>query len=163
MLKNEYSPLITFLSGYLVCYFYPSLKQWSTARGDTTVIIGSVVGFSIGSYINNYLGYLSKPNEPPLYDIIFPDALGYLFGVIRTILGLSTLMATRLLFKSSLLKLLCSIYKCDINDPATRQQKKIELPYNYITYFGVGLKISFISPFIFRCLGIARDYSFTEL
>ena len=62
MLQNEYSPLITFISGYLVCYFYPSLKQWSTARGDTTIIIGSVVGFSIGSYLNNYLGYLNKPD-----------------------------------------------------------------------------------------------------
>jgi sphingosine-1-phosphate phosphatase 1 len=163
MLQNEYSPLITFISGYLVCYFYPSLKQWSTARGDTTIIIGSVVGFSIGSYLSNYLGYLNKPDEPPLYNIIFPDALGYLFGVIRTILGLSTLMATRLFFKSSLLKFLCAIYKCDIKDPATRQQKKIELPFNYITYFGIGLNIAFISPLIFRYLGIQRDYSFTEL
>jgi hypothetical protein len=34
IVQNEYSPLVVFVSGYLACHFYPSLKQWSTARGD---------------------------------------------------------------------------------------------------------------------------------
>lgn len=163
ILQHEYAPFITIASGYLICHFYPSLKQWSTARGDTTIIIGSVVGFSIGSYINNYLGYLSKPIEPPLYDIHFPDAMGYLFGVVRTILGLVLLFLTRMLFKASLLRFICSLYGLDSKDPASKKEKKIELPYNYLTYFVIGLHISFTAPFIFRLLGIQRDYSYTEL
>ena len=163
ILDHPFSPLVTFVTGFLICHFYPSLKQWSTARSDATTIIGSVVGFSIGSYINNYLGYLNKPAEPPLYDIHFPDAMGYLYGVIRTILGLLMLYLTRVFFKSSLLKFLCKIHGLDSKDPRSKQEKKIELPYCYITYFSIGLNIAFTSPYIFRMLDIQRDLSYTEI
>jgi len=106
---------------------------------------------------------LSKPIEPPLYDIRYPDALGYLFGIIRTLIGLMLLFAVRVICKASLLRFICAYYGLDMKDPATRQEKAIELPYNYITYFAMGLNIAFIAPYIFRLLEIQRDYSYTEL
>lgn len=163
ILTHSLSPYTVLIVGFLLCKFYPSLKQWSTARGDTTIIIGTVVGFSIGSYLNYHLGFLNKPDDPPLYNIQFPNALGYLLGVVRTILGLLTLLMTRQVFKKYLLKFLCQLNGLDPADPACKQNIKIELPYNYLTYFAVGLNISFASPLLFRILYIARDYSFTEL
>ncbi len=163
MIENPYSPLITLVAGWALCHYYPSLKRWSTARGDTTIIIGTVVGFSVGSFLNNRFGFLSKPHQPPLYDVHFPNFVGYIFGVVRTIIGLAILVAIRQLFKASLLKFLCKWYGQDPKDPACKQEKKIELPYNYITYFSMGLNIAFISPALFRMLGIERDYSYTEL
>lgn len=163
MIENSLSPYLTFGIGYLVCHFYPSLKQWSTARGDTSIIIGTVVGFSIGSYLNNEFGFLNRPNEPPLYDIHFPNAIGYILGIFRTILGLLMILATRQFFKSSLLKFLCYIHGLDYKDSESKKIKKIELPYYYLTYFAIGLIISFGAPFVFRMLKIERDYSYTEL
>ncbi len=164
MLENPMSPCIALTVGFLLCMFYPSLKQWSTARGDTTIIIGTVVGFSIGSYLNNYLGFLNRPDEPPLYDIHFPNALGYVLGVLRTILGLLVLFATRQIFKSSLLRIMCYLNGVSPADSAEiKKEKKIELPYYYFTYFAMGLNIAFTSPYLFRLLNIERDYSYTEL
>lgn len=165
MLENESSPFIALTVGFLLCIFYPSLenKQWSTARGDTTIIIGTVVGFSVGSYFNNNMGYLNRPDQPPLYEIHFPNAFGYFLGVIRTILGLLILLCTRQLFKSSLLKFICFLHGLNPNDSTAKKQKKVELPYNYFTYFAIGLNIAFTSPYLFRWLNIERDYSYTEL
>lgn len=163
ILEYDISPFVVFTVGYLLCHFYPSVRQWSTARGDTVIIIGSVIGFSIGSYLNNKLGLLHKPDEPPLYDIHFPNAFGYFLGVLRTLLGLLLVLCTRQLFKNFLLKFLCFICKLDSKNPESKKQKKIELPYNYITYFALGVNIAFTIPFLFRLLTIERDYSFTEL
>jgi sphingosine-1-phosphate phosphatase 1 len=163
MLENPFSPLISLTTGFILCHLYPSLKKWSTARGDTVIIIGTVVGFTVGSFLNNKLGLLVKPVDPPLYQIHFPNALGYFFGVVRTIIGLIALLLIRQLFKSSLLRFLCHIHKLDYKNPTSKQQKKIELPYNYLTYFAIGLNIAFASPYLFCLLGIQRDYSYTEL
>ena len=163
MLENPFSPLISLTTGFILCHLYPSLKKWSTARGDTVIIIGTVVGFTVGSFLNNKLGLLVKPVDPPLYQIHFPNALGYFFGVVRTIIGLIVLLLIRQLFKSSLLRFLCHIHKLDYKNPTSKQQKKIELPYNYLTYFAIGLNIAFASPYLFCLLGIQRDYSYTEL
>ncbi|RNA24291.1 sphingosine-1-phosphate phosphatase 1-like [Brachionus plicatilis] len=158
ILEYDFSPLVVFTIGYLLCHYYPSLRQWSTARGDTVIIIGSVIGFSIGSYLNNKLGFLQKPDEPPLYDIHFPNAFGYFLGVLRTIMGLVLVLCTRQLFKKFLLKFLCYVYKLDHLNPESKKQKKIELPYNYMTYFAIGVNIAFTFPYLFRLLSIERDY-----
>ncbi|CAF0704718.1 unnamed protein product [Brachionus calyciflorus] len=163
ILEHHFSPLVVFTCGYLICHFYPSLKQWSTARGDTAIIIGSVIGFSIGSFLNNKFGFLHKPDEPPLYDIHFPTAIGYLLGILRTILGLILLLCTRQFFKKFLLKFLCHINRMDHKNSENKKEKKIELPYNYLTYFAIGVNTAFTFPFLFRLLKIERDYSYTEL
>jgi sphingosine-1-phosphate phosphatase 1 len=163
MIENNYSPYLTLIVGYALCHFYPSLKQWSTARGDTAIIIGSVVGFSVGAYLNNNFGFLNKPDEPPLYEIRFPNAIGYVFGVVRTILGLVILLAIRQIAKLSLFSFLCKINGLDPKSPDTKKEKKIELPYYYFSYFAIGVNVAFFSPYLFRLLNIERDYSYTEL
>lgn len=159
-LTNPYSPFVTLSVGLLMCIFYPSIRQWSTARGDTSIIVGTVCGLTIGSFLNYYFGYLYKPDEPPLYDIIPPN---YLYVILRTILGLFIFALTRQFFKKFLLRFLCWLHNLDSQNPEAKRIKKIELPYYYITYLFIGLNITFTSPFFFRLFGIQRDYSFTEL
>lgn len=62
-----------------------------------------------------------------------------------------------------LLRLLCLTNGLNYKDPASKKEKKIELPFNYITYIAIGLHISFLAPFVFRLLDMQRDYSYTEL
>ncbi len=162
-LTNSAAPFIVFMIGLSLCHFYPSLKRWSTARGDTTIIIGVVVGFSIGSYLNYYSGFLIQPVLPPLYDIKYPNRIGYFLGIVRTILGMLTLLATRTLFKLVLLRIICFYHKLDYKDEKSKKEKKVELPYYYLTYIAIGFNITFTSPVTFRLLNIARDYTYTEL
>ena len=135
----------------------------STARGDTTIIMGTVSGFAVSSYLNYHFGLLNKPAEPPLYDIRFPNAFGYVLGLVRTLIGLLSLLATRQLCKASLLRLLCAWNGLDPADPASKREKCIELPYNFFAYMAIGVNIAFGSPYLFRLLNIERDYSYTEL
>jgi len=162
-LTNPYAPYLLMALGLAVCYFYPSLRQWSTARGDTTIIISVVVGFSIGSRFGYLLGFVEKPDFPPLYDINFPTTLGYMLLILRTFIGLVMLVLTRHLNKEFLLRFLCWWHKLNPKDPEAKRQKKIELPYYYVTYLMIGINVAFTSPFVFRYFGIARDYTYTEL
>ena len=160
---NTLSPLIVLALGYFLCHLYPQLKNWNTARGDTIIIIGTVAGFTVGSFFNNKLGLLQKSDKSLLYDIQFSTTLCYLLSFIRTILGLLLPLLIRQLFKLSLLRFLCHIYKLDFKDPNSKKQNKIEIPYYYLTYFTVGLSVALASPYLFRLLGIQRKYSYTEL
>lgn len=163
LITSPYAPFVALTVGFAMCYYYPSLKQWSTARGDTTIIIGTVVGFSVGAFLNNEFGLLERPAEPPLYDIQFPNALGYLHAIVRTPIGIGMFVACRYVLKRSLLRVICSLNSLDWRDPASKQLKCVELPYYYLSYFVLGIDIAFLSPLVFRLLNIERDYTFTEL
>lgn len=163
MLTCHYAPFVALSVGFAMCYYYPSVKQWSTARGDTTIIIGTVCGFSVGAFLNNQFGFWVRPSEPPLYDILFPNALGYLHLVVRTALGILMFVACRYILKKSLLRLICHLNRLDYQDPASKKLKCVELPYYYLSYFVLGTNIAFMSPFVFRMLNIERDERYTEL
>jgi sphingosine-1-phosphate phosphatase 1 len=164
VMKNQYSAFILFPLGFLICYSYPTLKRWSTTRKDTVVALGTLMGFLIGSCLNNTIGLLVKPDVPPLYDIKFPGyPLGYVAVMARSLLGIAVLALTRDLSKRFLRVYLCKIFKQDVNDPISFQKKRIELPLYYLTYFFLGFNVTFTSPYLFRLLNIERDYSFTEL
>ncbi|CAF0926635.1 unnamed protein product [Adineta steineri] len=154
------SPILNFCLGIFLIKCYPSVKQWSTARSDTTVILGSTFGFLSSATLLNAIGYLEKPIFPPTYPIIPPN-LGLCF--LRTILGLVFVYITRQVVKTVVLRCTCSVYGLDWKDPNSKRYAKVEMPYYYLTYFAIGFNIGFTCPFLFRSIGINRDYSFTEL
>jgi len=149
--------------GLLICYSYPKVKRWSTTRSDTSIVIGCVVGFSIGASLNNYIGLLNKPDKPPLYDIRYPDAFGWTVVVFRTILGMAILVANRQILKPVWKRILCAVFFQDREDIECLRKKRIEIPLSYLTYLILGFNVTFSSPYLFRMLNIERDYSYTEL
>uniref|UniRef100_T1GYT9 Uncharacterized protein n=1 Tax=Megaselia scalaris TaxID=36166 RepID=T1GYT9_MEGSC len=58
------------------------------------------VGLQIGAWLNYQLGYLVTPNSSPPYDIIWPNYQMFGLLLLRTILGLCCIVATRALSKS---------------------------------------------------------------
>ena len=63
MCSNPLAPYTAGFGGLLVCYLYPKQKGgWNMSRSDTTIIVGTVAGFAIGSQLNNELGYMSRPD-----------------------------------------------------------------------------------------------------
>lgn len=163
IMTYDYAPWILFPLGFLICYSYPKVKRWSTTRGDTAIVVGTVIGFSIGSSLNMYLNILHKPEKPPLYDIRYPDALGYVTVVIRTIFGMAMLLLSRQVAKAFWKRFLCVIFSMDSQNVNHMRKKRIEIPLNYLTYMILGFNVTFFSPYVFRLLNIERDYSYTEL
>ena len=159
-LNFSWSPILNFCLGIILTKCYPSVKQWSTARSDTTVILGSAFGLCSATTAMHKIGFLKKPLTPPLYAIIAPD-LG--LCVIRTLLGMIFVYATRQVVKTVVLRCTCAYYGLDWKNPESKRLGKVELPYYYLTYFAIGFNISFTCPILFRALGINRDYSYTEL
>ncbi len=113
--------------------------------------------------MNNYIGFISKPDKEPLYDIIYPHGFGYVVVLIRTILGMMVLLATREICKPILKNILFRLFNQDKSNPDSFKKKRIELPLNYLTYFILGVNVTFTSPYIYRCLNIERDLRYTEL
>jgi sphingosine-1-phosphate phosphatase 1 len=154
------APIVNFCLGIFLIKCYPSLKQWSTARSDTTVILGSTFGLLSATTIMNQMGLLERPLTPPIYSIIAPD-LGFCF--LRTIIGLVIVYATRQVVKTLVLRLTCAFHGLDWKNSEVKRLAKVEMPYYYLTYFAIGFNIAFICPLAFRAMGINRDYSYTEL
>jgi len=160
LLNFSLSPILTFSLGIFLMKCYPSLKQWSTARSDTTIILASTSGLLTATSILNTMGLLKKPLMPPIYSII-PPHLGFCF--LRTIIGLIIVYITRQIVKTVVLRSICAIYGLDWKTPEVKRLAKIEMPYYYLTYFIIGFNIGFTCPLTFRAMGINRDYSYTEL
>ena len=55
-LTHPLSPVVAVGGTLLAAILYPSLARWSTARGDTTTVIGTNAGVLVGSWLNYYLG-----------------------------------------------------------------------------------------------------------
>lgn len=163
IMNFESAPWILFPLGLLICYAYPTVKRWSTTRSDTAIVVGTVVGFSIGCALNNYIGLLHKPDKPPLYDIRYPDAIGYFEVVVRTLLGMLVLVMTRQAFKPLIKYILCKVLFLNPGCVDSMRKKRIEITSNYMTYLILGFNVTFTSPYIFRLLHIERDYENTEL
>ena len=159
-LNFAFTPILNFCIGILLVKCYPSVKQWSTARSDTTVILGSTFGLGSATTAMHQIGLLQKPLTPPLYAIIPPNLW---LCVVRTIIGMVFVISTRHVVKTIVLRVTCAVYGLDWKNPENKRLAKVELPYYYFTYFAIGFIVSFICPIFFRAIGINRDYSYTEL
>lgn len=143
--------MIFFLLGIFLIKCYPSLRQWSTARSDTTVILGSTFGFSIATSIMNQMGLLESFARPTTHAII-SSHMG--LCILRTLVGLLLLGATRQIVKTVVLRLTCSFYRLDYKDPEIKRLAQVEMPYYYLTYLVIGFNTGFLCPLTFRILGI---------
>ena len=159
-LNFSFSPLLNFVIGILLMKCYPSLKQWSTARSDTTCILGSAFGLCSATTAMNQIGLLQKPLIPPLYSCF---AHSLCIGVLRTILGMIILYATRQIVKTMVLRTTSAIYGLNSRSPEMKRLAKVEMPYYYLTYFAIGFNITFTCPLVFHVIGISHGYSYIEL
>ncbi|CAF0939000.1 unnamed protein product [Didymodactylos carnosus] len=148
------APLFNFIIGYLLIRFYPSRKQWSGARNDTTVILGSVSGFYSATSIMNTMGLLLKPILSPKYAPIYPN---YLRCLLRPTFGAILILLTRQIAKTIVLRLTCLFYGVDYRKPECKRLAKIEIPYYYLTYFATGFNMAFTCPVAFHAMGIGND------
>lgn len=153
-LNSPFSPVITLIIPLYLCYKYPELDHYSTTREDTTIILGSSAGCSVGYWANHQLGLTFEPAGP------FPVKLGPLThgafarGVGRFFVGLVILVLTRQTVRWISLRLLCWRYNVDVTDIKARRRKEIEVPYKFSTYSAIGLANTLVVCRAFMLLGI---------
>lgn len=163
ILHSLYSPAVCILVPLLLCIFYPTLDKWSTARGDTTIILAVGAGVGLGHWVCYQYGYMQKAQTSPPYDIIPPTWTWAGLAVLRMLIGVVVLLTSRAAIKFLTLRSACYLAGCDRNNGDAVKTLIIELPYKFITYTVVAFMMVFLVPMIFRILGIERETFFTEI
>ena len=163
MLNSPYSPYMCVLLPLILAVCYPKLDRWSTARGDTTVILAACAGTGLGHWFSFQYGFMHRCTEPPPYEIIYPTWLW--FGQIwaRLVIGVVILFATRAIMKSlvfSVLGLITGLNKVQLK---AQQSLSVEIPDKFIVYCSIAFNTVYLAPQIFRILGIERETFFTEI
>ncbi|KAF3700720.1 Sphingosine-1-phosphate phosphatase 1 [Channa argus] len=151
-LTCRYAPVIIICLHLGLGLFSFTLDTWSTSRGDTAQILGTGAGVALASHANHYLGLMPDPTPDQLPFTMPPLSLGLVgMALLRLILGVLVLVATRALMKAITIPLVCRVFGVPSGDVRkARQHMEVELPYRYIVYGAVGFNVLFLVPLLFR-------------
>ncbi|XP_053729148.1 sphingosine-1-phosphate phosphatase 2 [Synchiropus splendidus] len=153
-LTNIMSPFVALSLGLLLSFTYPDLDHYSPTRGDTTTILGSWTGSSIGYWVNQRVGQTFEPEG--VLPVPLPSLTPHRFavGVSRCLVGIAALLATRHVMKTLSLRALYWWYNVPKKDHDAKRRKEIEVPYKLATYTSVGLVNSMLVHRLFLLLGL---------
>lgn len=91
-------------------------------------------------------------------------------GILRTVIGLSCVLATRAWCKWASYATVCALLRLNASDIKKQcysvhnhQKNIVELSYKFITSVLVGFNTTYLMPSVFRLLGIARPTFYTEM
>lgn len=161
---NPYAPFVSLLIPVLACIYYPKPKVWSITRGDTSniVSIGACCVFS--AWLNYQLGWMTETPKPTTLQPLPAITSSWLYySLIRTVLGVSALGASRVLSKMIFLKFVCHCAGVDTKDIAKQRELGLEVPVRWLTIGGLAVSTTFTAPIIFSLLGICREGYYSEI
>lgn len=146
----------------LVCLFF-------FCRGDTTMTISFTVGVQIGAWLNFQMGLMQPSTATPPYAIIWPDHSMLGLILLRTVIGLSCVVATRALAKSLTYAVGCSLLGRNRNELLKSENSLqnndktvVDLCYKYLACAGIGVNTVYLLPNVFKALDIGRPDFYTE-
>lgn len=164
LLNSPYAPAVSVLVPLVLALAYPTLDKWSTARGDTTLILGVGAGVALGHWVCYQYGFMHKALTPPPYEILMPNINWLGQVVMRLCLGVVILVATRALMKATVYNVACYLSGVNRNNyKRTTQMLSVELPYKFVTYLVIAFNTVWLAPQVFHFIGIERETFFTEI
>uniref|UniRef100_A0A182JYB0 Phosphatidic acid phosphatase type 2/haloperoxidase domain-containing protein n=1 Tax=Anopheles christyi TaxID=43041 RepID=A0A182JYB0_9DIPT len=170
IVTSRWSPIFVVSISILLIVFYPDSGKWTPTRGDTALTSSVCAGIEIGAWLHYHLGEFQQPAQPPPYEIIWPSysMLGLL--LLRTVLGLCCIVASRAFAKSISYAFVCFILGRDKNElrqsEDTLENKNkiiVELSYKWFTYGVIGFNTQYLLPSVFKLLNIGRPDFYTEI
>uniref|UniRef100_A0A1B0DM25 Phosphatidic acid phosphatase type 2/haloperoxidase domain-containing protein n=1 Tax=Phlebotomus papatasi TaxID=29031 RepID=A0A1B0DM25_PHLPP len=170
ILSHKFSPVLLTIVSILLIAIYPRADRWTPTRGDTTLCLAVCVGIHIGAWINYQAGDMKVPTTEPPYPVIWPShrLLGQI--LLRTVLGLCAIVATRAIAKSVSYAFICAVLgksqdQIRRSEDTLQNRPKIlvDLFYKYFTYFWIGFNTQYLLPNFFKLLGIGRPDFYTEI
>lgn len=170
LLTTTYSPVLIILAAVLLVKWYPQPDKWTPTRGDTALCVGLYAGIEVGAWMNYQLGYMTVPDMTPPYPIIWPGhaMMGHL--LIRTVIGLCCILATRSLGKTIGWTVGCALIgrdkeqlKASENSLENSHKVFVDLFAKFGLTLMIGLNLQFLLPNLFKWMGIGRPDFYTEI
>jgi len=163
ILTHPASPVILATAAVTLMHFYPRTK-FSSAREDTAIILGGTLGLLFGSWMCYQLGSIRGPPMEPPYEILWPsfEMLGR--SILRTIIGLITVVLTRAVMKPTatvIMKSLVQLVKG--NTSYVKMGDVVTIGSKMICYTFVGFEVICVAPALFHLLNIERPTFYTEV
>ncbi|XP_046445265.1 sphingosine-1-phosphate phosphatase 2-like [Daphnia pulex] len=168
LLTHPAAPGLLVTTTITLMLVYPGSK-FSSAKEDTAVILGSSMGLQLGGWISFQMGWIRGPPIKPPYSIIWPSYEMLGLSLLRTIIGLITVVATRAIAKSvsyaamkgvvSTLRSKDKLAKEDARDV----ELFVKLGVKLMTYAAIGIDVVCLAPAAFRFLNIERPTFHTEI
>lgn len=129
-------------------------------------------GIVVGAWLNYQLGALQPPEITSTrpYEIIWPTHRMIGLMILRTVLGLCCVVATRAIGKSIAYGVVCALLgrdKTEIkkseNSLENRDKIIVELSYKFFVYGMIGFNTNYLLPNVFKMLNIGRPDFYTEI
>lgn len=157
VLSSPLSPAVVLLAPFLLCLYYPELDHWSTARGDTTIIMGAGAGGLLAGWLTRRLGYDAEPwYRPAAAPLVLPDITPH--GAVRALarfgIGIAVVVVTRQVVKSVCLRAVCRVCRVSPLDGESRRRLQVEVPYKFVTYATIGVTAVGGVPVLLQSLGL---------
>uniref|UniRef100_A0A2C9JVA6 Phosphatidic acid phosphatase type 2/haloperoxidase domain-containing protein n=1 Tax=Biomphalaria glabrata TaxID=6526 RepID=A0A2C9JVA6_BIOGL len=163
ILSSKISIPVVMSTCILLSWIYPSMKRWSTTRGDTILILGVFSGIYSGLWMTGQLSNVNPTPEALPLTLALPTLSGVGIALIRQILGSIFIFLALTAIKKIILYTLSWILGYDPKDPVTKQQFNIELPYRYLPYFIGGIVATYVMPLIFQQIHLEREGFYSEI
>jgi len=163
LLSAWWAPLAIILVPLVALAYYPPLDRWSSARGDTSLIVGTATGVMLAYWFSNQCGLISAPLTPAPYEMATPTLSSLATSFVRLVLGALLLVLTRQIIKTASMTVTCWIQGLNKREEKTRQMLSVELPTKFVTYNCIALVCIIVAPQLFIYLGIERSSYFNEI
>ncbi|XP_018406860.1 PREDICTED: sphingosine-1-phosphate phosphatase 2-like [Cyphomyrmex costatus] len=153
-----------------ITIYYPSSYKWTPTRSDTAMVVSVTVGIYAGTWLNYYTGLLRTPQVLPPFHIGWPTYSMLSHLIIRTVLGFSGVIVTKIFCKSFSYIIICSILQINWRelmkclDYNSNQNKVfVDLVYKYLFCFMLGVNTVYLFPQVFNIIGIGRPAFYMEV
>ena len=170
LITTSYSPLLVILVSILLVKIYPKSDKWTPTRGDTTLCVGLYAGIAVGAWINYQLGYIEEPILRPPYPVIWPSHAMWGQLLLRTVLGLCCVLATKAVGKTVCYAVACAFLGRDrtelIKSENSLENKAkifVDLSSKFTMTLMIGINIQYLLPNVFKLIGIGRPDFYTEI
>lgn len=129
-------------------------------------------GILVAAWLNYQLGMLQPPDFTSTrpYEIIWPTYRMIGLIILRTVLGLCCVIATRAVGKSIAYAFVCMLLgrttneiKASESTLENRDKIIVELSYKFFVCSIIGFNTNFLLPNVFKMLNIERPDFFTEI
>eukprot|EP00063_Salmo_salar_P025321 XP_014000156.1 PREDICTED: sphingosine-1-phosphate phosphatase 1-like isoform X2 [Salmo salar] len=156
-LTSHHAPLVIVILHVGLGLLAFTLDSWSTSRGDTAQALGTGAGAALASHLNHQLGLLADPPLSSLPLALPPLSAALLArSLLRLLLGVVVLLATRAAMKAATIPLACRVFGLPAGDVRqARQHMEVELSYRYIVYGTVSFSCVCLVPLLFSYLNLS--------
>jgi sphingosine-1-phosphate phosphatase 1 len=163
LLTHPAAPCLLITTTVTLMLLYPGSK-FSSAREDTAVILGSAMGLYLGAWMSYQMGSIRGPPIKPPYSILWPSFEMLGTSLLRTVIGLVTVVATRALAKPlgrTVIRTVLLLVKDNVKEEEI--EANVKLGTKLFTYGLVGVDVTWLAPAVFRLLTIERPTFHTEI